>query len=58
MSPIRRYFGGSGEKVMASMQKQYGQKRGKHVFYATAASHHQRPEDKKGQTPDVRRRPQ
>lgn len=33
--PISKYFKGSGEKVMASMQKKYGVKKGKSVFYAT-----------------------
>jgi hypothetical protein len=34
--PINRYFKGSGEKVMAGMMKEYGAKKGKQVFYATA----------------------
>lgn len=33
--PIKRYYGGKGRKVMRSMQKRYGKKRGKRVFYAT-----------------------
>ena len=34
--PLSKYFKGSGEKVMKSMKKQYGAKKGKQVFYATA----------------------
>lgn len=34
--PIRDYFKGDGKKVMKSMKKQYGKKKGKEVFYATA----------------------
>jgi hypothetical protein len=34
--PINKYFKGHGEEVMANMKKQYGEKKGKSVFYATA----------------------
>lgn len=34
--PIGEYYKGSGTKVMRSMQKRYGKKGGKRVFYATA----------------------
>lgn len=34
--PISGYFKGSGDKVMDSMQKEYGADKGKSVFYATA----------------------
>jgi hypothetical protein len=34
--PISRYFKGSGEKVMGSMKKEYGEEKGERVFYATA----------------------
>ena len=34
--PIKDYFKGDGEEVMDSMTKQYGAKKGKNVFYATA----------------------
>jgi hypothetical protein len=34
--PVSKYFGGHGEKVMSSMRKQYGEEKGKQVFYATA----------------------
>lgn len=34
--PLSKYYGGHGEKVMANMQKEYGEKEGKRVFYATA----------------------
>jgi hypothetical protein len=34
--PLSKYFKGSGEKVMTSMRKEYGDKKGKSVFYALA----------------------
>lgn len=34
--PISEYYSGKGKKVMASMKKRYGSKKGKRVFYATA----------------------
>jgi hypothetical protein len=34
--PLSKYFSGHGEGVMAKMVKQYGAKKGKSVFYATA----------------------
>jgi hypothetical protein len=34
--PLSKYYGGHGEKVMANMTKEYGEKKGKQVFYATA----------------------
>ena len=34
--PVSKYFGGSGDKVMSSMKKTYGEDKGKQVFYATA----------------------
>lgn len=34
--PVQKYYSGHGEKVMKSMKKQYGEKKGKQVFYATA----------------------
>lgn len=33
--PLSEHFKGHGEKVMASMQKQYGTEKAKRVFYAT-----------------------
>jgi hypothetical protein len=33
--PVSAHFKGKGEKVMASMMKQYGPKKAKQVFYAT-----------------------
>lgn len=41
--PVSKYFGGHGSEVMSNMTKQYGEKKGKQVFYATA--------NKKGQKP-------
>jgi hypothetical protein len=32
--PLSKYFKGKGEKVMEAMKKQYGDKKGKQVFYA------------------------
>ena len=34
--PVSGYFGGHGSEVMSNMKKQYGDKKGKSVFYATA----------------------
>ncbi len=34
--PVNEYYGGHGEKVMRSMKEQYGEEKGKRVFYATA----------------------
>jgi hypothetical protein len=34
--PLDKYYKGEGEKVMAAMKEQYGSKKGKQVFYATA----------------------
>lgn len=34
--PVSEYYKGSGDKVMSSMTKRYGAKRGKAIFYATA----------------------
>lgn len=36
MMPVSEYFSGHGKKVMDNMKKQYGEKKGKSVFYATA----------------------
>ena len=41
--PISEYFGGHGGKVMANMTKEYGPKKGKSVFYATANKKKQKP---------------
>lgn len=43
--PIDKYFKGDGNDVMDKMQKSYGAKKGKQVFYATA--------NKKGMKPVV-----
>lgn len=34
--PLSEYFKGKGDKVMSSMKDEYGDKKGKQVFYATA----------------------
>jgi len=34
--PLSNYFKGKGSSVMESMQKEYGEEKGKKVFYATA----------------------
>ena len=34
--PINEYYKGYGSEVMENMTKQYGSKKGKQVFYATA----------------------
>lgn len=44
--PVSAYFKGHGNEVMANMIKEYGAKKGKSVFYATA--------NKKGETANHR----
>ena len=41
--PISRYFKGHGEEVMKNMAKQYGEEKGKRVFYATANARGEKP---------------
>lgn len=38
--PISKYFKGHGSQVLANMKKEYGSKKGKRVFYATANKKH------------------
>ncbi len=45
--PINTYFKGKGSEVMANMQKEYGAKKGKSVFYATANKKRQKPKKQK-----------
>ena len=45
--PIHEYYGGKGERVMRTMVKRYGAKKGKQVFYATANKQHLKPAKKK-----------
>lgn len=42
--PVERYFKGEGDKVMKSMKKNYGDKEGERVFYATANAKHMTPD--------------
>lgn len=41
--PVSKYFKGHGEEVMSNMKKEYGEKKGKSVFYATANKRKQKP---------------
>ncbi len=41
--PLNKYFSGHGKEVMASMSKEYGAKKGKQVFYATANKRKKKP---------------
>ncbi len=41
--PVSEYYKGHGREVMDSMQKEYGDKKGKQVFYATANKKKKRP---------------
>jgi len=41
--PVSEYFSGRGKKVMESMISQYGEKKGKQVFYATANKKKKKP---------------
>lgn len=34
--PLKKYFGGKGDKVMEAMKKEYGEEKGEKVFYAKA----------------------
>lgn len=43
--PISDYFQGSGRRVMRSMRKKYGAKKGKQVFYATTNKKKSKPVD-------------
>lgn len=43
--PLDKYFKGYGKKVMSNMKKEYGDKKGKKVFYATKNKSN---DDKKG----------
>ena len=45
--PISEYFKGHGSEVMSDMQKRYGKKKGKQVFYATANKRDQNPSSDK-----------
>lgn len=33
--PLEKYFKGKGREVMKNMKKEYGEKKGEEVFYAT-----------------------
>lgn len=55
--PVSEYFKGSGSKVMSSMQKRYGDKKGKSVFYATANKQGLKPPSTKGSGPGKKRLP-
>lgn len=55
--PVSEYFKGSGDKVMNSMQKEYGDKKGKSVFYATANKKKMKPSGKSKHRPIMPMRP-
>jgi hypothetical protein len=44
--PVRAYFKGHGDEVMANMVRQYGAKKGRSVFYATANRRDETPKKK------------
>jgi len=44
--PVNKYFKGHGLEVMENMMKQYGEKKGKQVFYATANKKKETPKKK------------
>jgi len=46
--PVSKYFKGHGKEVMGNMMKQYGSKKGKSVFYATANKRGENPGEKRG----------
>lgn len=41
--PKSEYFHGHGDKVAANMKKEYGDKKGEQVFYATANKRGEKP---------------
>lgn len=41
--PISKYYKGHGKKVMSNMKKEYGEKEGERVFYATANKREMKP---------------
>lgn len=45
--PVSKYFKGHGLEVMKNMLSQYGKKKGKQVFYATANARKKKPNAKK-----------
>ncbi len=45
MVPVERYYNGHGNEVMSNMKKEYGDKKGKEVFYATANKKKQKPKE-------------
>ena len=45
--PINAYYKGHGSEVMANMQREYGDKKGKQVFYATANKRKMKPKSKR-----------
>lgn len=45
--PISKYYGGKGDRVMASMKERYGDAKGERIFYATANKEGQKPEKKR-----------
>jgi hypothetical protein len=44
--PVSKYFKGKGLQVMENMMREYGSKKGKQVFYATANKKGQKPKGK------------
>ncbi len=44
--PVSKYFKGKGLEIMKNMIAQYGSKKGKSVFYATANKKGQKPKGK------------
>lgn len=51
--PLSKYFGGHGEEVMSKMKKEYGEEKGKKVFYATS---NKRKQVKTGPSDKVKKR--
>jgi hypothetical protein len=50
--PLKEYFKGKGRKVLESMKKRYGEKKGKSVFYATSKKKGMEPKDKSEDKPE------
>lgn len=54
--PVSEYYGGHGDEVMEDMEKRYGKKKGKRVFYATNNKRHIKKGKKKSHKKQSRKR--
>ena len=45
--PLNKYFKGKGDEVMGSLRKEYGEKKGKEVFYGLVNKRKDKKKNKK-----------